>query len=231
MDILYTLRHGKPMFFFRDRMSEVRRNLSSMGLKFDPISMCQELQEGGINPYLRDILIDTMRVAALFNDPPTGQTLELNTFLEIVISICCRLIRFRSLQSPTPESKKEAALHIGLITFMTTLFLQWDSRRIVEYNSISLRLTEVLHEEFDAQDNDLLLWLLLIGSLWFSPTSGHWITQKMRILTVHLDTHNWPGVRDHICRFPWISALHDHTGRAVWNFVHQGSRMDLRTLK
>ncbi|KAH8766446.1 hypothetical protein F5882DRAFT_413810 [Hyaloscypha sp. PMI_1271] len=226
IDILYALRYGKPVLFFRDHMSEVRSTLQSMGVNFYSGLTPGQHQQDGINTDLQDILADVMSITTLFNNPPTRLTLDIGTFLEIVTSICCRLIRFRQLQSPKPECKREAAYHIGLITFMTTLFLQWDDRRIQEYDSISRRLMKVLDEELDAHDGDLLLWLLFITSLWFSTTSSHWLILRIRILRVQLDIDNWPRVRDSICKLPWINVLHEQTGRAVWDLVYQGPHRD-----
>jgi hypothetical protein len=207
-------------------MSEVRSTLLSMGFNFYSGLTSGQHQRDGLNTDIQDILVDVISITTLFNNPPTRQTLDIRTFLEIMISICCRLIRFRPLQSPKPECKREAAYHIGLITFMTTLFLQWDNRRIQEYDSISRRLREVLDEEFDAHDGDLLLWLLFIASLWFSTTSSHWLILRIRILTVQLDIDNWSRVRDSICKFPWINVLHEKTGRAVWDLVYHGPHRD-----
>jgi hypothetical protein len=197
-----------------------------MGFDFYSGLTSGQHQQDGINTDIQDILVDVISITTLFHNPPTRQTLDIRTFLEVGISICCRLIRFRPLQSPKPECKREAAYHIGLITFMTTLFLQWDNRRIQEYDSISRRLREVLDEEFDAHDGDLLLWLLFIASLWFSTTISHWLILRIRILTVQLDIDNWSRVRDSICKFPWINVLHEKTGRAVWDLVYQGPHRD-----
>lgn len=226
MDILYALRYGKPVLFFRDRMSEVRSTLQSRGLNFDPGFTSRKYQEDGLHTDIQDIIADVMSLTSLFNNPPTRQTLDVGTFLEIVISICCRLIQFRPLQSPKPERKREAAYHIGLITFMTTLFLQWDHRRIQEYHLISQRLREVLDEDFDSNDGDLLLWLLFIASLWFAGTDSHWLISRIKALAVQLGIDDWSRVRDSICVFPWINVLHDQIGRGVWDLVYQGLHRD-----
>lgn len=219
MDVLYALRYGKPILFFRDRISEVRSTLASKGLSFNSISASGEHHYKGINPHLRHILWDVMSVTALFNNLPADKTLDISMFLEIVLSICCRLIRFRPLQSPKPESRREAAYHIGSIVFMTTLFLQWDNRRIQEYDLISLRLREALEDELDAYDGDLFLWLLFIASLWFSTTDRHWLVLKIRMSTVRLGIDRWAQLLDRFCNFPWINNLHDQAGRAVWELA------------
>ncbi|KAH6665247.1 hypothetical protein B0J14DRAFT_620962 [Halenospora varia] len=83
MDMLYTLRYRKPILFFRDRMSKAQRTLALMGLNFYFISISGEHQQDGINAYLQDILANAISITALFNNPPTGHTLDLSTFLEI----------------------------------------------------------------------------------------------------------------------------------------------------
>jgi hypothetical protein len=225
MDIMYALQHDKPILFFRDRMSEVRNTLASKGLNFSSVSISSKRQQDEINPYLQGILEDVMGMAVLFNSLPAGQTLDLGTFLEMVTSICCRLVRFRPLQSTKFEPKKDAAYHIGLTVFMTTLFLQWDSRRIQEYDSISRRLREVLDNEFDAHDSNLLLWLLFIANLWVSATDRHWLILRIRMLSVQIGIDKWSTVHDFLCKFPWINILHNQTGRAIWDLVHEGSQI------
>lgn len=215
MDILYALRYGEPVLFFRDHIPR------SIRLSFSPSPTSGLHQHDGMDTDLKAILIDVMSLTNLFNNPCNRQSLDIGTFLEIVISICCRLIRFGPLRNPKPGCNRDAAYHIGLLTFMTTLFLNWDNRRIQEYHLISWRLREVLDEDFDAHDGDLHLWLLFISSLWSSTTNSHWLILRIRSLTAQLNIDSWSGVRDFICKLPWVNALHEQTGRAVWDLVHQ----------
>lgn len=252
MDILYSLRYGKPILFHRDKIPEVLKTLNSQDLTFSPNITSKNHTQASINPYLQTILIDIMSLTSLFNNqnsnPPTQQkqTLDITTFLEILTSICSRLLHFQPLifqplqsrsksraPKPKPDNenkftfkfKREEAYHIGLITFMTTLFLQWDHRRVNEYELISRRLRKVLDQDEDDTDLDLelRLWLLFIASLWFGGTDCGWIRERIRVCSARLGIKCWEGVRRLFCgRFPWIEALHGECGRGVWDFVAMG---------
>jgi hypothetical protein len=118
-------------------MSEVRSTIASINGNLHSVSTTPTRQKNEINPYLRNVLDDTIMLTSFFNSASDSQTMDITMFLDILVSICCRIIRFQPLQNPKPKCKEEAAYHIGLITFMTTLFLQWDIRRIYEYNLVS----------------------------------------------------------------------------------------------
>ncbi|PVH69251.1 hypothetical protein DL98DRAFT_505979 [Cadophora sp. DSE1049] len=220
MDVLYALKYGRPLLYFRDSMSEVRKTLASAGLVLCNATTNKGRQENGIDTNLEQVLLDVLSMTALFNNLSSGQAIDLTTFLEMVISICCRLLRFRPLQSPKPECKREAAYHIGLITFMTTLLLQWDNRRSQQYTLVSQRIEEVLNE-LESVEDELLLWLLFVASLWYPITTSHWLVLRIKNLAEQLSIAKWSSVRKYICRYPWIHALHDQRGYAVWNLVCQ----------
>lgn len=224
MDILFALRYGKPIVFFRDRFSEVRSTIASINRNSHSVSTTPTRQNNEINPYLQNILDDTMIVSSFFNSASNSQTLDITMFLELLVSICCRLIRFLPLQNQKPKCKVKAAYHIGLLTFMTTLFLQWDIRRIDEYNKVSERLREVINDDLDNLDSDFVLWFLFIASMWFSVTCEHGLVLRIRTLTTRLDITSWSRVRDSLSKFPWICALHDQPGRLIWNVVEQKPR-------
>lgn len=210
------------MIFFRDRMSEVRNALLERGFDFDRLSAASAIRHTGLDPSLHEVLLDVINVASLFNNIPTGQTLHINTFQEIIVSILSRLIRFRPLQSSKRESNVEAGYHIGLIIFMMTIFLQYDSRRILEYDLVSLYLKDVLDSGLDEQERDLTLWLMFIGGIWVSgDTDGSWFISKARRLLRRLSIKSWREVHNSVRKFPWIDALHDRLGFVVWNLAYR----------
>ena len=210
------------MIFFRDRMSEVRNTLLERGFDFDRLSAASAIRHTGLDPSLHEVLLDVINVASLFNNIPTGQTLHINTFQEIIVSILSRLIRFRPLQSSKRESNVEAGYHIGLTIFMMTIFLQYDSRRILEYDLVSLYLKDVLDSGLDEQERDLTVWLIFIGGIWVSgDTDGGWFIWKARRLLRRLSIKSWREVHNSVRKFPWIDALHDRLGFVVWNLAYR----------
>ena len=207
-------------------MSEVPTMLASKGLYLDRSSAASAIRHNGLDPDLHEILLDITSVTSLVKNLPTDLTIELTTFQEMLVSICSRLIRFHPLQSLKQKSDIEAVYHIGLTIFMMTLFLQYDHRRILQYELVSLRLKDVLDRGLDEVDDDLVLWLLLIGGIWISSgTDRFWLTSRIMELARRLGLNSWADVHGYVSTFPWISTLHDQPGRAVWNSVYEGSQM------
>ena len=221
-DIVFALQYGRPILFFRDSMSEVQITLASSGLSLDRTSAASAIRHNGLDPNLYEILLDVKSLTSLFNNILADLTIDLNTFHEMLVSICCRLIRFHPLQSPRQESNIDAVYHIGLTVFMITLFLQYGGRQTSPYELVSLRLRDVLDGELNELDDDLVLWLMFVGSIWVSGgTDGSWIISKIRRLARRLGINSWAKVQRSVSTFPWISALHDQLGRIVWNSVYQ----------
>jgi hypothetical protein len=207
-------------------MSEVRNTLAATGFSLDRVSAASAIRHTGLNPNLHEVLLDVISLTSLFNNIPADRTLDIDTFHEILVSILSRLIRFRPLQSSKQESNIEAAYHIGLTVFMMTSFLQYDRRRILEYELVSLCLKDVLDSGLDEHDGDLVIWLIFIGGIWTSGDSdGRWLVSRVRRLVRRLGINSWAEVHSSVREFPWINALHDRPGRAVWNLVYQGSQI------
>lgn len=203
-------------------MREVQITLASKGFGLDQIAAASTIRHNGMDPSLYKILLDVASVSSLFNDSPAGLKLDTNTFQEILVSVCSRLIRFHPLQSPKQKSDIEAVYHIGMTIFMMTLFLQYDGQRILQYELVSLRLQDVLDRGLDDLDNDLVLWLMFIGGIWtLGGTDGLWLFSRIRTLAFRLGVNSWAEVHSCISGLPWIRALHDRPGHAVWTLACQ----------
>lgn len=225
-DISFALQYGRPIHFFRDRISEVEITLVSRGLSLDRSSAACAIRHSGLDPDLHEILVDVTSVASLLNNMPASLTLDIVTFQETIVSICSRLIRFHPLQSLTHESDVDAAYHIGLTIFTMTLFMQFDNRRVMQYELVSLRLKDVLDHRLDEVGDDLLLWLLFIGGIWISGgTDRFWLGSRIKSLSRTLGINNWAEVHTCISKFPWIGNVHDELGLAVWDAVSESSQL------
>ncbi|KAH8812227.1 hypothetical protein F5884DRAFT_784799 [Xylogone sp. PMI_703] len=222
-DITYALQYGGRMTFFRDNMHEVRHTLPTMGFCLDYDSATSAIRHTGLNSNLNEVLLDVLSLSSLLNKIPPGRTLDLYIFQEMLVSIVCRLIEFRPLQSPRPESNVEAAYHIGLTIYMMSLFLQHDHRRILEYDLVPLCLREVLDNGLESEhDRDLLIWLMFIGCIWVSQSPDEqWLVLRTRNLLQQLGINTWTQVRSSVIKFPWLDALHEQLGRNIWNVIYQ----------
>jgi hypothetical protein len=214
------------MLFFRDRMSKVRHTFESKGLNLDLISAPSLVRHDRLDLTLHEILLDARRLTSILNSISPGLILDCNTFLEMIISICSRLIRYHPLQDFKQISSMEAVYHIGLTIFMMTSFLQLDGRQILRYDLVTLRLKETLDDDLEELDDDLVLWLMIIGGIWtLGGTDGAWLIPRIRKLAGRLGIDVWADVLNVVSRFPWIGVLHDEAGREVWKRVYQGSQV------
>lgn len=217
IDIMFALQSGQPPMFFRDNVSLVRNLLAKDGLSLacHHASLFERYRE--LDPDLREVLQDIMGSCSLFNKNPKKTSLGMVAFLELVISICYRLLRFRLLPSSGKPVDTQAALHLGSIIVMMTVFIQLGKRRMIDYSLISRCLGDVLCDELLEADVELYLWLAVIGSIWISDDDqGGWIRMKVQEASRHAGLTSWNEVRECIQLYPWINSIHNEAGSAVW---------------
>jgi len=220
---MFALQYGGPTMFFRDRMPEVQKILALKGLCLNRNSTATLVGLNRLDLYFHQILLDAMGLCALFNNDLHNCTLDLETFQEIVISLCYSLLRFRSLNDSKQQSDMQAAYHIGLTIFMMTVFLQYDRRRILDYNLIPLCLREFLDSRLDELEDEAILWLMIVGGIWISGDDDReWLAPRTRMMAQRLGIDTWDEVRSSVSKFPWINALHDEPGRSLWNRLRCG---------
>jgi hypothetical protein len=208
------------MLFYRDRISEVRRTFESKGLDFDKIAPVSSIQQDELDPTLYEILVDVRCLTSLLNTISPGLILDTNSFLEIIISICSRLIRYHPLQDYKQISSQDAVYHTGLTIFMMTSFLQLDGRQILRYDLVTKRLKEVLSEASDEVEDSLALWFMIIGGIWLSGGSdGEWLAPRIRDLAEKMGFDAWSDVLKIVRQYPWIGILHDEPGSQLWSKI------------
>ena len=209
--------------FFRDRMPHVRTVLASWGIKFDRAAAEARVRHQVLDAYLHDTIIDVVCVCTLFNYEIGSRQLDLLTFQEMEYSLCYRLLNFRALNDAS-KTPVQAAYHIGLLMLMMTMFLRFDRRRVLDYRRTTLELSNTLDNWPDDGDNELLLWLTIVGGIWISgDLDNEWLHPKIRQVSQNLGLASWDAVLGVIKKFPWLHALHDVPGRELWGIV-QDSR-------
>ncbi|KAL6401646.1 hypothetical protein AUP68_15523 [Ilyonectria robusta] len=221
-DIIFSLQHGGPTMFFRNRMPEVQVLLAPKGLSFDRPSAASSVQHKGLNPQLHEILLDVLGSSSLFNNRVRVHAVDLLTYQEMLVSICYRLIRFHPLDEPRLESDVEAIYHTGLTIFMMTIFLQYDRRRIMDHELASFCFRDTLDRTSLERDNELVLWYMIIGGIWISgEVDGDWLAPRIWMVAENLGIKSWDEVRKCVGKFPWVNVLHDEPGRVLWDHVAQ----------
>ncbi|UKZ73630.1 hypothetical protein TrVFT333_001278 [Trichoderma virens FT-333] len=200
VDIMRSLQHGGPSLFFRNRFAKVRDTLALTKLDIvgDAAAKCP--QHDMLEPYLHDILVDTMGVVLLFNN---GVQLDLETLQEMILSLGYRIIQFH----PSGEERRlwllQASYHIGLTIFTLTVFLHAGRRQILDYERVDRRLKQILDTDLEDHYPELALWLSMLGGLWASDGyDGHWLPPRIRPMAMRLDIHSWEEVYTIIDHFP-----------------------------
>lgn len=204
-------------------MPQIRETLGSTIFRLDCPLIVPIIQHNErLDPHLREILLDTLTASDLFNNHLPNRAFDLVAFQEMQVSIGYRLFQFSSLQSPKHECTVQAAYYVGLTIFLMTMFLQFDHRRMMDYELISLCLKDVLDGGLDRQDESgLALWLTLIGGIWVSrDADGEWLGPRLRREAQRLGLESWDRALDIISKFPWIHTLHDEPGHKVWNMAY-----------
>ena len=66
----------------------------------------------------------------------------------------------------------------------------------------------------------IMLWLLFLGGIAGGDEAGRgWIEVGIREQTGKLGLVRWDELRGFLRRFPWIGAVHDEGGKALWDAV------------
>lgn len=223
VDVMLSLQHGGPPLFFRDRMAKVRDTLAlpMLSINSDAASSCPH--HDLLEPYLHGILVDAMGVALLFNN---GVQIDLKTLQEMILSLGYRLVQFHPSGEEQWLWQLQAAYHLGLTIFTMTVFLHAGRRQILDYERIDHRLKEILDTDLEDHYPELALWLSVLGGLWASDGyDGHWLPPRIRPMAMRLDIHSWDEAYTVLSHFPWVHALHDDPGHALWDQAHQDELM------
>ncbi|KAJ5552674.1 hypothetical protein N7494_002052 [Penicillium frequentans] len=220
-DIIFALQQGGPTSFFRDHMHDVRKSLRAQDFSLDHDPDVRPTPLETIDPYLQDILSDAMSICSQCNEVGS-KPFDYIIFLEALISLCCRLLKFRSLHDASTLLDSQSAHHIGLITFMMTLFLQNDRCRLINYSLVTVCLKSALRDDLYEQNMGVSFWLTVIGGIWISDEpENDWISSKLQIGAQRLGLTCWENAQEIVYKYPWINGLHDQQGRLLWERAHQ----------
>ncbi|KAL7935998.1 hypothetical protein V8C35DRAFT_278229 [Trichoderma chlorosporum] len=223
VDIMLSLQYGGPPLFFRNSMSKVWRTLALPKTDIEGAGAAPCPQHDLLEPFLHDILVDMMEVASQFNN---GIQMDIETLQEMILSLGYRLIQFHPSEAEPRLRQLQAAYHIGLTIFTMTVFLHSGRRQILDYQRVDRQLKEILDTDLEDHNPELTLWLSILGGLWASDGyDEHWLPPRIRPMAIRLDIRSWDEVCNVVGHFPWVHALHDDLGRALWDQAHQDESM------
>lgn len=216
MDICFSLYHGGPIYYSRSceaprRPRPLRRATTTRSFF-------------NLNPLLEDVLQDAMDLATTLNKGfkcPEYKNLDLQM---ILVSVGSRLLKFQPLESAHDGSETDAILHLGLLLYMMTLFFQYDLRRVWEFPLVMSRLQDVLMTPRTAwmrkECKPLLLWTLLMGSIWaLADDKEQWVVRMLQETANDMVITDFDGVISCVQDFPWVHAIHDEPAHSLWSMI------------
>lgn len=205
-DLDFALHNGITPAFSYTRMPDIYASLPPQ------YSLHTTLPSGidGLGRELGHVLTDTMAICTLYNDPSLTFRLDPHAFHALVVALGHRLLHIHTLGAPPLTSPLERAVHIGLVTFVTTLMLQFGRRRYLEFKLVKKRLRETV-EGLDEKDGGVRLWLLFMGGVAVEGGGRAWYRDRIGALGMK----EWADVRAVLGRYPWIGAIHDEGGHGL----------------
>jgi len=170
---------------------------------------------------LQILLIDITDLAWLVNDASAKDRPKLNgfPFHDNLLLLGYRLIYTSPLGGPRPISHVENVVHLGLTAFIIT-FLRGFDRQIPDIPILADLARAAAQENFDneQENQEVLLWTLFIGaaSIFRQPHDA-WLIPKTTRAMHALDLDTWEDVVRTLVKFPWVNAVHDKAGQALWH--------------
>ncbi|KIX04844.1 uncharacterized protein Z518_05715 [Rhinocladiella mackenziei CBS 650.93] len=172
-----------------------------------------------LNVDFQDVLFDVLSLAWLLN-ATSKHANRLDGFLlhETITLLGYRIIHLSPLGGSRPVERLENKLHLGLITFVAT-FLLSITRKLPEFCLLSRLLRSAAQEDLeeDEENQEVLLWTLFLGrASIFKKSDDSWLIPRMTEITSALGYSNWKDISRTLRKFPWVNALHDRPGQALW---------------
>lgn len=197
--------------FFRDRFPD----LAKVSLPSAPAAVST------IDGRLKDVFRDAMVFCHFLRDP-TRQALDILIFEEAVVSLCYRLLSYRNLHNARYAINHESYVHLGLLLFSMTTFLQYRGRQIIEFPALARCIYDVLREADRKCEPQVLLWLSMLAGMWIADERAR-LASIVRYAAASLGLISWNVALRILHKFPWLPALHEGPGRTLWDKVYRSN--------
>jgi hypothetical protein len=173
---------------------------------------------GNINYDLRSVFCDMTSVSHILErrlvkfDP--------FAFQDILISVLYRLLHLHPLSDPIPETPVDKLCCLGLLAFMSTTIFQPGRQELLPYELLAEKLRQALMESSASAlvHKTMLFWILYVGGISvFRDSNMTWLIPRIKATSSSLGIRDWPGAREKLCTYPWISVFHDGPAQELWN--------------
>lgn len=194
-------------------------------------SFANEGQFLALSSPFRNLVEDTMLFTLLLNNMNNGVVPKMlaTEFYKSLLLLGYRIVQLRPTELCRETGPYYRRLHLGLTAFLLTC-LQGPDHRIMKNELLSRMLLADIQQPSPASEGTqvALLWLLFIGAVAGMRENITWMLITRRALK-RLGIKEWDEVKQHLFRFPWVSALHDPAGEAFW-YVVLTSQLDGHSL-
>ncbi|KLP10569.1 uncharacterized protein FFB20_07446 [Fusarium fujikuroi] len=216
-DILFAMQQGGHPLFHRDHIYHVKRSLAYKGFNLQPDS---DAYSNRLGPIIQEAFSDTMGLCRLLNKHQDEKPLDLLEFQEVLVSICYRLLQFRTIYESRLMQDAQSTYHIGLCLFMISIHFNNTQFRIARRGLIMALVKEAIESKLSEHEDEVKFWLLSLGGISVSlPDGREWFVEALREQASLLGIMAWEQVKGCLAKFPWMDAIHDEPIRKLWDQV------------
>ncbi|KAI8966282.1 hypothetical protein F5Y11DRAFT_188817 [Daldinia sp. FL1419] len=167
-----------------------------------------------LDPPMKEIWIDIMSLAWFLNDDIDNR-MDGYRYHDTLILIGYRLVHVR----PLPTDNPGHVVHMGLLMLMANFLLSL-MHRLPDLPLLREQMRALVLEQFPegTQNEEVLLWVLFMAGITiFKRSEDESLMQRVKQTIFSLNLQGWDEICRVFSRFPWINALHDKPGQALWN--------------
>ncbi|KAI1479565.1 hypothetical protein F4774DRAFT_381368 [Daldinia eschscholtzii] len=174
-----------------------------------------------LQPSMQDAWVDVMSLTWFLNESENDCIkMDGDRYHDTLILIGYRLVHVRPLDK-SRGGTLENGIHMGLLMVITNLLVSI-LHRLPDLPLLRHRIGALVLEELteDKEEEGILLWILFMAGLTISdlPDNGNFM-QRIRKLTTSLCLQSWDDVRQILSKFPWINAINEKPGIALWGHL------------
>lgn len=161
-----------------------------------------------------------MEMIAVLRSSATLAKLNHFAFEDIITSLCYRLIAVNPISAPKLADPLSEAIHLGLVSFMTTMLVQFGGERRLQYELLADKTRSALDNPdfLGVVDPATHLWLLVMaGVSVIRDKDRAWLLPKIAAIVDELKVRDWTGALNLLGWYPWLNVLHDKPARELWN--------------
>ncbi|KAF5579668.1 double substrate-specificity short chain dehydrogenase reductase 2 [Fusarium pseudocircinatum] len=183
-DILFAMQQGGHALLHRDHISHVKSNLAYRGFSLQPDS---DAYSSRLGPTLQEAFSDTMGLCRLLNKHADEKPLDLLEFQEVLVSICYRLLQFRTIGESRAQQDTQSMYHIGLCLLMMSIYFNNKQDGMARSGLIKTLVKEAIESKLNEGEDEFKFWLFTLGGISVPARDGHPFSSIIMASTTHTE--------------------------------------------